>query len=79
MKLKPIGSNKTLLELENGTQVLFSYETPVAARIDKGGYWQFIKTNKFYSKTTSKHINSWYRDCDKVDQSVINNLVNEGK
>ena len=31
MKLKQIGSNMTELHLNNGTIVLFSYETPVAA------------------------------------------------
>ena len=58
MKLKPIASNMTELTLANGTQVLFSYETPVASW-ENG---QFYKTEKFWSKTTSRHINKW-TDC----------------
>ncbi len=50
-----INSNMTELTLNNGTVVLFSYETPVAAKrlVDKynipdetGEYYQYIKTNK---------------------------------
>ncbi len=51
MKLKQLASNMTELELNNGTRVLFSYETPVAAvrnsingDIVYGN--QVIKTNK---------------------------------
>lgn len=75
MKLKQLGANRTLLEFDNDTQVLVSYETPIAARIDVNGVWNFIKTSTKYSKTTSKHINQWYRDCDEVDQSVLDELV----
>ena len=39
MKIKPIASNMTELVLNDGTQVLFSYETPVAAWI-KGKYYK---------------------------------------
>jgi hypothetical protein len=75
MKLKQIGSNQTEL-LINGTVVFFSYETPVAARLDCGA---LIRTKTKYSVTTSKHINKWVDGWPVVlvEQSVIDNLTNE--
>lgn len=58
MKLKPIGSNQTVLETSNGNTVLFSYSTPVAAKVAGRG---IVKTRKFHSSTTSKHINAWIK------------------
>ena len=74
MKLSPIGSNVTQIEFKNGTVVLFSYKTPVAAFIPGEGY---IRTKTQYSRTTSKHINKWVRAavCGAVDQSYIDELV----
>jgi hypothetical protein len=54
MQLKPIGPNVTELHVGNAV-ILFSYETPVAARI--GG--QYYVTSKRYSNTTSRHISKW--------------------
>ena len=56
MKLNPIGSNVTELELPNGTTILFSYKTPVACNVPGTG---FYRTEQHYSSTTSKHINRW--------------------
>lgn len=56
MKLRNIGSNQTVLSLDNGTEILFSYDTPVAGFVEGYGY---VKTDKFHSKTTTKHINSY--------------------
>ena len=53
MKLNPIAANQTELELPSGVTVFFSYKTPVAAHIPGEGY---AKTNKSWSRTTSKHI-----------------------
>ena len=39
MKLKPYGSNMTLIRMNNGTEILFSYSTPVA------GYYRGEATN----------------------------------
>lgn len=51
--------NKTMEIVEvNGSKILFSYETPVAAVKDG----EFYRTNKFYSKTTSRHVNEFQRD-----------------
>ena len=59
MKLKQVGSNMTEVECHNSL-VLFSYSTPVAARyMDAKGNTEYIKTNKKWSVTTSRHINKW--------------------
>jgi len=71
MKLKPIGSNKTELTISPRIQVLFSYETPVAAWIDG----QYYKTDVKWSKTTSKHINSWAHLPVTKPQEFFNELV----
>lgn len=75
MKLKPIGPNQTVLELSDGTVILFSYSTPVAASTDDG----FIRTKKYYGVTTSKHIRRWLdgRAAQEVEQSTLDNLVKE--
>lgn len=74
MNLRNIGSHQNVLELNDGTIVLFSYNTPVAAFIPGRGY---VKTHTHYSKTTSKHINAWCgRYAGEVDQTELDNLVN---
>jgi hypothetical protein len=55
MHLKPIASNMTQLDLPNGYQVLFSYQTPVACLSDNGYY----RTATKWSGTTTRHINKW--------------------
>ena len=55
MQLRPIASNMTQLDLNDGTSVLFSYRTPVACLTDNGYY----RTSKQWSVTTSRHINRW--------------------
>jgi len=75
MKLIPLASNMNLIRLNNGTQVLFSYRTPVAAHVPGEG---FFRTNHNWSRTTSKHINKWLRGAigvASVDQSVIDNIA----
>lgn len=56
MKLDPIGINMTVLSLDSGVEVLFSYKTPVAAQLEDG---TFCRTDKRWSVTTSKHISKW--------------------
>ena len=55
MNLRPIASNMTQLDLPNGYQVLFSYQTPVACLSDNGYY----RTATKWSATTTRHINKW--------------------
>ena len=75
MNIKKVGSNMTELKLENGTTVLFSYESPVAAGTIDG----WFKTEQHYSQTTSKHITKWLEGIKPQvkPQSFFNNLVGE--
>lgn len=77
MNLKPLGTNKTELRLNETTRVLFSYETPVAyTKLTECGM-KYYMTNEYYSRTTTKHIKSWMplEDAESVNQSVIDELV----
>lgn len=73
MKLNCIGSNQNEVTLSNGDVVFFSYNTPVAAIVNG----QRLRTEKFWSKTTTKHINQWL-DCPAVEkpQEYFDNLSN---
>ena len=59
MKVTPIASNQTQVTLADGTEVLFSYQTPVAARVPGKGW---IRSATKYSSTTTKHVNRWLLD-----------------
>ena len=75
MKLTPIAANQTQISLNNGTEDFFSYKTPVAAYLPEKGY---VRTEKFWSVTTSRHINKWLKDVNNVteiDQAVLDNLA----
>ena len=87
MKLKSFATNRTLLTFDDGTEVFFSYETPVAGYSNKLGY---VKSKQWYSSTTTRHVNRYFNDVWKnsnlvgfdpdddvstVDQDVINKLV----
>jgi len=77
MKLQSIAHNRTLLIFNNGiTEILFSYETPVAGYSNKLGY---VKTDQWYSSTTTRHINKYLGDLKHsvVEQSVIDDLLKE--
>lgn len=56
LKINPIASNMTEIKLPTGTTVLFSYRTPVAARLHTGA---IVYTVKKWSATTTRHINKW--------------------
>lgn len=81
MKLTPLKSNMTEVEIGDKT-ILFSYKTPVAYHQAGVGY---AKTNKYWSVTTSKHINQWLKmngfDASRgdglreVEQEELDNLV----
>ena len=74
--LNPTASNMTEVTLPTGTTVLFSYRTPVAARLHTGA---IIRTNKKWSVTTSRHIGAWLA-ADKAraqecEQEFLDNLT----
>ena len=56
MKISNVGSNMTELSTNSGAVILFSYSTPVAAMLPSG---QYVKTDKKYSATTTRHVNKW--------------------
>ena len=75
MILRQLGSNQTELSLNNGNSIFFSYETPVAGFDSEDG---FFKTETYYSKTTSRHINAYLGDvkASEVPDQYIVDLVN---
>jgi hypothetical protein len=79
MIVQQIGSNQTEVMLADGTEILISYTTPVAARIPGRGW---VRTLSKTSATTSKHTNRWLLskvgrlDCiPGVDQWEIDQLI----
>ena len=74
MKIKQLGSNQVEVVIPGKARVLFSYNTPVAAFIEGRGW---VKTNRFYSGTTSKHINKYLQglEYETVEQSELDELV----
>jgi hypothetical protein len=56
MRLRYLTSSSMELDLNDNLYILFSYETPVACFIQGEGYYY---TEKKWSNTTSRHINSW--------------------
>ena len=53
MKLRQKDANATELHFKNGNIFFFSYDTPVAARINS----QYYKTSEYHSPITSRHVN----------------------
>ena len=74
MKLTPIAANRNVISYNNGSEVFFSYSTPVAAYHPDKGY---LRTTQWYSQTTTKHINKYLDNVNstEVSQETINNLV----
>ena len=73
MKVKSLAANQTEITLSNGDLVFVSYSTPVAAFISGKGY---LKTDKKYSSTTSRHINKWTENRAKeMPQEFFDNLM----
>ena len=58
MNLNPIKANMNEVTIGDKT-VLFSYKTPVAAKILTSEGMTYYKTSKHWSSTTSRHINQW--------------------
>ena len=73
MQLTPIASNMTEVETSEA-RILFSYRTPVAAYVFGDG---FVRTEKWWSVTTSRHINKWLDGgtAKEVSQTYLDKLV----
>ena len=77
MELTPIAANQNAISFNNGSQVFFSYRTPVAAYCPSRGY---IRTANHYSSTTTRHINKWLNgvtEVTEVPQTVLMELVGQ--
>jgi hypothetical protein len=68
MIVQQIGSNQTEVQLADGTCILFSYTTPVAALVPGKGW---IRTAYKWSASTTKHINGWLRKNGPTDTSRV--------
>jgi len=54
-----------MTEIENnGIRILFSYKTPVAAYAS--GF--HFKTSKYWSRTTTRHINQWLNGASAMER-----------
>ena len=67
MQLTPIASNMTEVETSEA-RILFSYRTPVAAYVFGEG---FVRTEKWWSVTTSRHINAYFKHVPSDDISIV--------
>ena len=74
MQLTPIAANQTQLNLNDGTEIFFSYKTPVAAKLSN---FEYIRTATKWSTTTTRHINKWLDGviAETVVQTILDNLV----
>ena len=77
MNLKPLAANKTELQLKDGTLVLFSYQTPVAAYVtDADGEQRAYHTDCRWSRTTTRHIKTWFdRYAGTKEQKYFDELI----
>ena len=66
MRIHNKDANTIELRFKNGNVFFFSYETPVAARIDS----RYYKTSKHHSSTTTRHINRFLHG-DTVNATVM--------
>lgn len=81
MRLQKAGSNQTIITTPNGTRVLYSYNTPVAAwmteptELTPGNI--YIYTDCRWSRTTSRHISAFLDGAEAVPvpQSFLESLV----
>lgn len=79
MNTEKLGPNARVLAFRDGTRVLISYETPVAAYVPGIGH---LRTDKYHSRTTHGHVNTWLDrqgmgalDVRSVPQSRIDMLM----
>lgn len=81
MKLQQLGTNRTLVTFQDGTEIFYSYQTPVAGWLRGTG---FFRTEEKFSVTTSKMIGEYLRrgagfgiDAPKIPQEMIERIVKE--
>ena len=78
MEIELNSMSKNVNELRVGDNFgLFSYKTLVAVYTRNG----FYKTDKYYSRTTSKHINQWLGASKAIEASSteLDSILYSGK
>jgi len=64
MNIRTIQNNLTVCAFDNGAEIAYSYETPVAGFSPGLGYF---RTSQKFSVTTSRHVNKYLgATCGKV-------------
>lgn len=76
MKLVKIRNNFHMFQVK-GYSIYFSYETPIALRFEQ----EFYALDKYFSKTTSKHLNVLKADylIQYIPEETFNHLINKMK
>jgi hypothetical protein len=78
MNVSPFTVNMTQIETDNYL-VLFSYRT-AAAYIDKQT-GEAYRTDRYWSQTTTRHINKWFKDMGyghapvQISQKLLDGLI----
>ena len=71
--------NCTTVKLDDGREVCLSYGVPVAAYLPKyPGPHKFVKTDRRYSVTTSRHTNAFIgitRFVHEIDDGAFRRLI----
>jgi hypothetical protein len=66
-------SNMVSVRIAKGTELMYSYKTLVAVRLNDG---RAFRTDVNYSRTTEKHLTQFgMKDATKVSQSVLEGMV----
>ena len=76
MRVHRFGNHEVEVDFSDGTRVLFSYSTPVAAYVPGTGY---VRTKSFHSQTTARHVGRWLGGGAALswDQEFLRKLVEE--
>jgi hypothetical protein len=80
MNLTPIKQNMNEIKI-GAMRILFSYKTPVAATLLTQEGMEYHVTDKKWSNTTTRHINSWMPKEDRIEhpQEWFDALLSEVK
>ncbi len=74
IELHQLAANVTRIDTTKGA-VIFSYNTPVALVIFKGG--RMVRVDRFYSQTTAKHMAQHCAGFEKVTEEEFTRLLGE--
>jgi hypothetical protein len=65
-------SNMVSVHTAKGTELMYSYKTLVAVRLNDG---RAFRTDKFYSRTTSKHLGKFgVGNAEQISQDALEKL-----